>query len=94
MNNITIVMVGYLYNTPPALTFIQALCTEKYNITVVAAGDNHKENFPGYSFENVDFENIIGEYDNNITLPQKMIRMFNIRKRIWSMLNSPEHQND
>lgn len=91
---ISVIMVGYLNQAPPALTFIQALSESGYDVSVYAAGQNSQDDFKGYNFSNVKFENVIGDYNSSISLPRKLIRLVNIRKRIWNALSSVEHKGD
>jgi len=97
MNNkgLSIVLVGYLVKYPPVLSFIQAAVDLNYQITVFAAGNNSEmSSYRGYNFERVKFVDVIDEYESNIALPLKMLRMERIHNRLWNVLSSDKYKND
>ena len=91
MKKICLVMVGYLKDYPPVLTFLQVAKELGFDITVLAAGDNSNiEKYPGYSFKGIKSVDVIGEYRSDIPQWQKLIRMFNIHRKVWKALSSKE----
>ncbi|SEQ19606.1 hypothetical protein SAMN02910369_01379 [Lachnospiraceae bacterium NE2001] len=92
---LSIVLVGYLVKYPPVLSFIQAATDLGYHITVFAAGNNSDMNsYKGYNFKKVNFVDVIGEYESNIALPLKMLRMEKIHSRLWNILSTDQYKND
>ncbi len=91
MKKLCLVMVGHLKEYPPVLTFLQVAKNAGYDITVVAAGNNSNiEKYPGYDFSGIKSVDVIGSYESNISVINKMTRLFAIRRRLWSILDSDE----
>lgn len=90
---VCVVMVGNLHDTPPALSLIQALDNQGYNVNVFVGGNYSKIDFIGYQLKNVNFKNVIGDYMSDISLINKFGRLFKIRKKLWRELDSDKNKD-
>lgn len=85
---VIVVNVADLLKTPPALSVIKSLDDLGYQVVVCTMGkstSNYEANLG--ELNDVIFEYICETYDDNISLANKLIRMFQIRKKLWSIID-------
>jgi len=85
---VIVVNVAELLNCPPALSVIKALDDLGHEVIVCAIGFDKSNYFNNLgNTNNVKFEYIYNSYKDNIPLPQKLGRMFSIRKKLWKIID-------
>ena len=84
---IIVVMIGKMVKCPPAISVIQVLSDLGHKV-IVCTTNFEKEallrNFEGMN--NITFEYPIADYEDNVSLPKKLIRMLKIRKNLWDTI--------
>lgn len=84
---IIVVMIGKMVKCPPAISVIQVLNDLGYEVIVCTTNCDKEallRNFEGMN--NITFEYPISDYEDNVSLHIKLIRMFKIRKNLWDTI--------
>ena len=85
---VIVVLIADLLKTPPALSVIKALDDLKHEVIVCTVGNSIKDYQESLKNVNhVKFELICDNYEDNISLFQKLSRMRSIRKNLWKKID-------